>query len=138
MHPVVMDIFCSNRDAMHQCLARFYYFGQREYDQPHRRRFAQDEVREHIVFDAGKKSDCTIRFNSNVRWSTSSTQTVTRHSTSHYYCWVSSGASRHRSNQKTVNTFFLKYLMNDCKVIEFKKIVQEYIPLVPCRHHKKP
>ncbi len=65
----------------------------------------RDEVREHIAFDAGKKSDCTIRFNSNVRWSTSSPGRFTRHSTSQYYCRVSSGASRHRCNQKTLNTF---------------------------------
>jgi len=72
----------------------------------------RDEVREHIVLDAGKKSDCTIRFNSNVRWSTSSPRRVTRHRTSRYYCWVSSGASRHRSSQKILNTFFSKTCVN--------------------------
>jgi hypothetical protein len=96
--------FNRNQDAMHQRLARFYYFRKREYNQPHQQGIQRDEVRDQLCLVTGKSD--TVRFDSNVRWSTSFIKRITRYRTSQYYCWVSSRASRHRSNLETLKYLF--------------------------------
>ncbi len=41
---------CSNlnQDAMHRCLARFYYFRKLDHDQPHLALYSKDEVSEQL------------------------------------------------------------------------------------------
>ncbi len=104
---------------MHQRLARFYYFRKREYNQPHLQSIPRDEVRDQLCL-VREKSD-KVRFDFNVRWSTSFIKRITRYRTSQYYCWVSSRASRHRSNLET-----LKYLFFKSQTIDGKTEIKKY------------
>ena len=97
--------------AMHRCLARFYYLRQRVFDQPHKCRILPIWGECNRVW-CGTWLDNNIRFNSNVRWSTSPPGRVPRHRTPQYYRWVSSPASRHRSCGKDLNHFFSKTCLN--------------------------